>query len=103
MGKSTWRLPFPRDLNVHEGEGDDPSDLRQDGEDEGDLEEPDQADALGEAAHPAQQAGEEQGEAQGDHRVGEDLGSERSWKRIWGKSRDPDGTFKLASDLPLNT
>ena len=56
-------------------ECDDSSDLCDDGEDGGEEEEPDEAGALGGAAHPADQPREEQGEAHAHNRIGEDLKS----------------------------
>ena len=60
-------------LESEDVEGDDASDLREDGECGGEEEEADEAGALRGAAHPPDQTGEEQREAHTHHRVREDL------------------------------
>lgn len=60
-------------LQSNDVERDDPSDLGDDGQDDGDQEQPDKARTLRRSANPANQAGEEESEAKSNNHVGEDL------------------------------
>ena len=75
-------------LSLDDVERDDSTDLRQDGDDNGEEEEPDETWRLGGAADPPDQPGEEEGEPQRDDDVGENLG-EIDKKKFFKKNFSP--------------
>ncbi len=71
--KCQWQGCQMAYLSLDDVERDDSTDLRQDGDDDGEEEEPDEAGWLGGAADPSDQPGEEEGEPKRDHHVRENL------------------------------